>query len=822
MPSTCRALPQRRRCRRRRPAPRRWRCRPPAPRRPARARPRTARRWRRRRLGGHALERGVERRCARLAPRRAAGREEPRRGVRRERDRAGRGPARRRRAPAPPPRATASRGAPSRWRATSAPGAPRDRRRGPAFGARSSAASTAASAASRPCGALPKSTLAAARDALELAAEASPGSGRPRGSRAFVQPRLERQRGRICRHFWTRACRGRRGGAARVEQRGELHGDGAGAARASAARCAQRPPRRRRAQSTPPCARKRRSSEASTALRAAPARSRRAASSASRRRRGSVRSSWSTLAVAVEQRAGRRARCAARTSANDGHGGPAPRQDQPEPRDAARGRGRAHADDGERARPPHGATSTRRFGSSPNISGAYSASTRVGGARSGRPGSGARVYSTVKRALRARTRSRRGRPRSCARSKAGQRRRRPCSPAAAMRRLARRAGAEVGRAGRDRVVDHDPGHVALRLDLEPHAHEVAAAPRPGPAGARVSTGVSVLSMRYPLDSGARSGIAARASSVTHGGPSPPCSHRQLAAAPAGHGKLERAARRAPAPSRAGARRPPRVAVRGARDRRRLERARELLDRERAPRVRDRRVPGAAALAPERAAHEPRQVVAATGRARRGDRTRRSGVGVGGRHQPPETVAASRWRSRAWCPGRSGGRAGSARPRRAARRGRDARASRCSTLHQSSTAEVGQSVGLDGDAVEQRRLGLAVARERLERGELAERRGRRSGIAARAARCAPFDERPRARPRVRVATARRAASSRPRGRSRARRRSAPRCPGRCVGKYLRSPSPSRYDGQRRRRSRASAASSRSADRARHRCSRHVYG
>ena len=51
------------------------------------------------------------------------------------------------------------------------------------------------------------------------------------------------------------------------------------------------------------------------------------------------------------------------------------------------------------------------------------------------------------------------------------------SPAASSADSRAEAGAEVGGAGRDRIVDDDPGHVALGVDLEPHAQHVAAAGR---------------------------------------------------------------------------------------------------------------------------------------------------------------------------------------------------------------------------------------------------------------------------------------------------------------------------------------------------------
>src|SRR4029077_14426646 len=46
-------------------------------------------------------------------------------------------------------------------------------------------------------------------------------------------------------------------------------------------------------------------------------------------------------------------------------------------------------------------------------------------------------------------------------------------------RLATEAGTQVRGAGRDRIIEHDPGHVALGFDLEPHARDVTATPGAG-------------------------------------------------------------------------------------------------------------------------------------------------------------------------------------------------------------------------------------------------------------------------------------------------------------------------------------------------------
>ena len=70
-------------------------------------------------------------------------------------------------------------------------------------------------------------------------------------------------------------------------------------------------------------------------------------------------------------------------------------QDQPEP-ETRPAEGERDADEHQRARPRHGAISSGRFGSSPNISGAYSASTRVAGSSKRPPWFRRTVYSTVK------------------------------------------------------------------------------------------------------------------------------------------------------------------------------------------------------------------------------------------------------------------------------------------------------------------------------------------------------------------------------------------------------------------------------------------
>ena len=80
------------------------------------------------------------------------------------------------------------------------------------------------------------------------------------------------------------------------------------------------------------------------------------------------------------------------------------------------------------------------------------------------------VYSTREAALRDEVVVGAEARRSARSSKAGQAQ--PVAPlalACAICESRAEPGAEVRRAGRDRIVDHHPGHVALRVDLEPHA-----------------------------------------------------------------------------------------------------------------------------------------------------------------------------------------------------------------------------------------------------------------------------------------------------------------------------------------------------------------
>ena len=100
------------------------------------------------------------------------------------------------------------------------------------------------------------------------------------------------------------------------------------------------------------------------------------------------------LAVAIEQQEIRRAIARAHVG-KCGRGRHGAAQDQPEP-ESRPAEGERDADEHHRARPRHGATSSGRFGSSPNISGAYSASTRVAGSSKRPPWFRRTVYSTVK------------------------------------------------------------------------------------------------------------------------------------------------------------------------------------------------------------------------------------------------------------------------------------------------------------------------------------------------------------------------------------------------------------------------------------------
>ena len=190
--------------------------------------------------------------------------------------------------------------------------------------------------------------------------------------------------------FWPTLRPPRRPRQAVVEQAGELHRQRRRAARARVPEVAPRrssPPRR---QSTPPCSQKRRSSLSTIAV----AQRRRdlgerhpgeAPHASCRRARVWSGAPWRSSSVTSD------GRCAALTSANVGSACAAPRRAAPR---AQRGE-RARRERRARASAHHGATSTPAFGNSPKISGAYIASTRVGGSAK-RPGLFRRtVYSTT-------------------------------------------------------------------------------------------------------------------------------------------------------------------------------------------------------------------------------------------------------------------------------------------------------------------------------------------------------------------------------------------------------------------------------------------
>jgi len=86
------------------------------------------------------------------------------------------------------------------------------------------------------------------------------------------------------------------------------------------------------------------------------------------------------LAVAIEQAEVRRAKPRALRE-NAGARAARRHQDQPEPEKTPQTRAEAMPMKHQRARPHNGNTMNGRFGSSPNISVRYSASTRVAGSR---------------------------------------------------------------------------------------------------------------------------------------------------------------------------------------------------------------------------------------------------------------------------------------------------------------------------------------------------------------------------------------------------------------------------------------------------------
>ena len=98
--------------------------------------------------------------------------------------------------------------------------------------------------------------------------------------------------------------------------------------------------------------------------------------------------------MAIEQQEVRRAIARAHVG-EGGRGRHDAAQDQPEP-ESPEAEGERDADEHQRAGSHHGSTVSGRFGSSPNISGAYSASTRVAGSSKRPPWFRRTVYSTVK------------------------------------------------------------------------------------------------------------------------------------------------------------------------------------------------------------------------------------------------------------------------------------------------------------------------------------------------------------------------------------------------------------------------------------------
>ena len=172
------------------------------------------------------------------------------------------------------------------------------------------------------------------------------------------------------------------------------------------------------------------------------------------------------------------------------------------------------------------------------------------------------------------------------------------------------------------------------------------------------------------------------------------------------------------------------------DRRRLELRRELVERERAPEVGRRRQPGAAALAREAADDHARQLVLPRRVVEHGeDQARR--VGIGAVHQPPPEVALLG----AELERRAG--VGEAAAQDLLRLVEAARAIGDAVDALQDVEPVDHrrrrpDVRRDVDRAEHLRLGPAVARQRLDRGELAhvEVGARRPELALDAA----FDER----------------------------------------------------------------------------------
>ena len=288
---------------------------------------------------------------------------------------------------------------------------------------------------------------------------------------------------------------------------------------------------------------------------------------------------------------------------------------------------------------------------------------------------------------------------------------------------------------------------------------------------------------------ARSGTAARVSTVTHGAPVPACSTVRSAGA-AGHARSSVA----PAGILGPAERLALAAEHGrrrSRDRRGLERGGEALDREHAPGVGGGRAPVPGALERERAAHQPRQVVGAT-------RRRRGAAARVARRSTPDPVM-SHQRSSCDAGREAQRRAGEVEPGahlllglgqpRAPGRAHRARGAARSTSR--AAADVGQSAGSTSSVASCAARRLAVARQGLQRRELAQRQvghaRRRVAACRRRSRRAPSSM-PSRTSAGRVRPAASASETR-------RRRSAPRCLAPWVGKYLSRPSWSWYAGRR---------------------------
>ncbi len=349
-----------------------------------------------------------------------------------------------------------------------------------ALGARSSAASSRGLRVARaPCGrAVEEAARRGAATPTSSPRKRDAGSGTPRGSAPSSSSSRARARARIWRSF----CQ-----AARPPRRARRLGSSCAAScivsvlaprrspRATSRSAA--PPSARR--STPGCEKKRRSSTARIAVATAGDSSSSGVHAEPALARGSTRRSWSTRAVPVEQHRLARPRCAARTASKAGGAGQARAS---RARRAATRRRPAQRERSVLASRRH--LELQRSAAPPKRSGAYIASTRVGGSSKRPSGSRRSVYSMRDVSLRHELVVARARVLELRSVKA-----RPgAPPAVALRLLALRrergvaaeAAAEDARAGRDAdrsTTTHAAS--ALRLDVEVHAHDVAAAPTGG-------------------------------------------------------------------------------------------------------------------------------------------------------------------------------------------------------------------------------------------------------------------------------------------------------------------------------------------------------